>query len=257
MQFTKSSSKGAYHKMNTKLLSTYLLCLLIPACINTTQNPFEKPYKVNYSSPAFVYTEGTSIAADTPVVLGEKPVMFKIAPELPAGLVFDTSSGCISGTPQDTLTQTTFTITATNQYGVLVTPVTISIVTGYCTLATQAINGSITVSPNKTQYRMGETVSLTAMPQDGYEFTNWTGSLASSANPLSIIIAANKSLTAHFARVSETQCNTVQAGASVNQKIKDMSALPGGSTICPDQGAYDNNTIEIAGKVTIQVKTSY
>jgi len=243
--------------MNTRQLSTYLLCLFIPACINTTQNPFEKPYKVTYSSTAFVYTEGTSIAADTPVVLGEKTVTFTIVPELPAGLVFDTSIGCITGTPQDTLAQTAFTVTATNQYGLLVTPITITIVPAYFTLATLATNGSITVLPNKAQYRMGETVSLTAVPRDGYDFTNWTGSTTSSANPLSIIMTANKSITALFARVSETQCNTVQVGTSINQKIKDMSALPGGSTICPDQGAYDNNTVEIAGKVTIQVKTSY
>jgi hypothetical protein len=42
---------------------------------------------------------------------------YGISPAVPAGLVFNTSTGLLSGTPTDTITATTFTITGTNSYG--------------------------------------------------------------------------------------------------------------------------------------------
>jgi hypothetical protein len=135
--------------------------------------------------------------------------------------------------------------------------VTISLTPVYFTLSTSTLNGAVTISPNKTKFRMAETATLTAVPTTGYEFTGWSGSITSTDNPLKVKMDDNKVETASFQRYSEAQCNRLTPGASINRKIQDLSALPGGSTICPDQGKYEEGTVEIEGKVSVQVKGAY
>ncbi len=61
--------------------------------------------------------------------------------------------------------------------------------------------GSAGVTPLPDQagkYAPGSVVLLTATPSAGYLFSNWTGSAVSTNNPLSLLLNANKSLTANF-----------------------------------------------------------
>jgi sugar lactone lactonase YvrE len=59
---------------------------------------------------------GTAAAAFRPVTAsgGTMPYSFSIAPALPSGLVLNTSTGAISGTPAAALAATTFTVTVTD-----------------------------------------------------------------------------------------------------------------------------------------------
>lgn len=66
------------------------------------------------------------------------------------------------------------------------------------TLSISTANGTVTKSPDKSTYTAGETVILTAQPNSGYTFTNWTGDAAGTTNPLSIVMNTNKTLTANF-----------------------------------------------------------
>jgi len=132
----------------------------------------------------------------------------------------------------------------------------ITILPVYFTLAANAQNGSVTLVPDKTSYRTGESVRLTGVPSSGYEFARWTGDLDSSSNPLTLVITKSMTITANFRRYNETDCETLSPGASINAKIEELSALPSGSLICPAAGKYDNGTLEVEGKVTIQVKGS-
>jgi len=59
-------------------------------------------------------------------------------------------------------------------------------------------NGSISKVPNQTAYAPGTNVTLTAIPDLGWSFTSWSGDLTGSLNPTSIIMDANKTVTAHF-----------------------------------------------------------
>lgn len=59
-------------------------------------------------------------------------------------------------------------------------------------------SGSVTRNPDKTTYSSGESVQLTAVPAAGYAFGNWSGDLSGSANPTTIIMNANKTVTANF-----------------------------------------------------------
>jgi hypothetical protein len=128
----------------------------------------------------------------------------------------------------------------------------ITIIPVYFALTTSAQNGTITLAPDKTSFRMGESVRMTGVPSSGYEFVRWTGDIDSTANPISIIMDRARAVTANFRRY-ETDCTVLTPGVSINAKIQELSGLPGGSTICPDAGKYDNGTIEVEGKVTVQV----
>ena len=48
-------------------------------------------------------------------------------------------------------------------------------------------------------YPSGTLVTLTATPNTGYTFSNWSGDVSGTANPLPLIIDRNKTVTAHFA----------------------------------------------------------
>ncbi|MEO6675277.1 MAG: DNRLRE domain-containing protein, partial [Ginsengibacter sp.] len=62
-------------------------------------------------------------------------------------------------------------------------------------------NGSGTVSknPDLATYPGGTSVTLTATPGAGLQFTGWSGDAAGTANPLTITMDADKAITASFA----------------------------------------------------------
>ncbi|HET9681388.1 MAG TPA: LamG-like jellyroll fold domain-containing protein, partial [Candidatus Limnocylindrales bacterium] len=59
--------------------------------------------------------------------------------------------------------------------------------------------GSVTRNPDQPSYTSGSTVEVTAVPSAGHHFVDWTGDLSGAANPQSITMDANKSVTANFA----------------------------------------------------------
>jgi hypothetical protein len=61
--------------------------------------------------------------------------------------------------------------------------------------------GTVEVSPLRESYAIGETVTLTAVPSLPNSFDRWSGSLTGSVNPSTLVLTANKSVTAHFAYV--------------------------------------------------------
>lgn len=61
-----------------------------------------------------------------------------------------------------------------------------------------ANNGSVLKNPNLTTYTSGASVQLTATPNSGYKFTSWSGDATGSVTPLTVIMNANKNITANF-----------------------------------------------------------
>ena len=60
---------------------------------------------------------------------------------------------------------------------------------------------SASLAPNcngGTQYATGAVVQLTAIAGTGYSFANWTGDAGGTANPTSVTMSANRSVTANF-----------------------------------------------------------
>ncbi|HUW59751.1 MAG TPA: PhoPQ-activated protein PqaA family protein [Candidatus Bathyarchaeia archaeon] len=82
---------------------------------------------------------------------------------------------------------------------VLLTGFTFSAVAADVTL-TITVNGEGTTdpAPGVHTYIKGTKVTVTAYPADGWEFVNWTGSLTSTDNPVTIRLNKSKTLTANF-----------------------------------------------------------
>ncbi len=67
------------------------------------------------------------------------------------------------------------------------------------TIGTSAVNGSVAVTPQSdgNVYEQGTEITLTATPNEGYEFTGWSN--GSKENPLKVTVKADASYTASFA----------------------------------------------------------
>lgn len=71
------------------------------------------------------------------------------------------------------------------------------------TLTTSAENGLILKSPNYLTYDHGQQVIVTADPNEGYAFSEWGGDLSGSENPTTIIMDADKTISATFVHAPE------------------------------------------------------
>lgn len=69
------------------------------------------------------------------------------------------------------------------------------------TLNVTAVNGTVVKNPNQATYNHGSVVSLTATPNAGYVFSNWTVDASGSTNPLNVTMNANKNITANFTAI--------------------------------------------------------
>ena len=67
----------------------------------------------------------------------------------------------------------------------------------YMLTITTVGNGSVSRN-NPGPYHYGDVVQLTAVPDTGWNFDSWAGDLTGSANPVSITIDGNKTVTALF-----------------------------------------------------------
>ncbi len=64
-------------------------------------------------------------------------------------------------------------------------------------VVTPAGTGTVAMNPNKTSFRQGDIVQLTATPV-GSTFTSWTGGASGTTNTITVTIDGDKSVTANF-----------------------------------------------------------
>jgi len=57
--------------------------------------------------------------------------------------------------------------------------------------------------PGVHDYDTGAEVSITAIPESGYEFIEWSGDISGTENPVTLIMDSDKSVTANFELVEE------------------------------------------------------
>jgi uncharacterized repeat protein (TIGR02543 family) len=91
------------------------------------------------------------------------------------------------------------------------------------TLSISATHGSVTRSPNAASYTYGQVVTLQAVPDAGYAFSGWSGNLTGTTNPATLVMDANKSVTANF---------------TAAQYVLTISAVHGVVTESPSQTSY-------------------
>ena len=107
------------------------------------------------------------------------------------------------------------------------------------TLTLSAVNGSISPSPTASGnvYNSGSVVQLTAYANTGYHFTGWSGAATGTANPTTITMSANETVTANFASgdpslatVTVTIKPDAAANAGVTWSVTGDSQLRAGGT---------------------------
>jgi len=63
-------------------------------------------------------------------------------------------------------------------------------------------SGSVAKNPDKPTYVYGEQVQLTATANQGYIFSNWSGDVSSSTNPITLTISGSKAVIANFTQAN-------------------------------------------------------
>ena len=75
-------------------------------------------------------------------------------------------------------------------------------------------------------YNQGQTVSVRATPNPGYEFTGWSGDASGTSNPLSITIDSNTSITAQFTRIKHLLGVNISGDGNVTQEVISAGKTP-------------------------------
>jgi hypothetical protein len=72
-------------------------------------------------------------------------------------------------------------------------------------------SGAVARTPDLAVYQHGSVVALQATPAAGYYFAGWSGDTTESANPVTLTMYANKSVTATFAPTTGVETGPVTA----------------------------------------------
>ena len=78
------------------------------------------------------------------------------------------------------------------------------------------------VSPANGSYRLGTNIQLLATPASYYQFSAWTGDVASPSNPLPVILNSNLTAQAVFAEILTTNHPTPHAWLAANGYTNDF-----------------------------------
>jgi uncharacterized repeat protein (TIGR02543 family) len=78
-------------------------------------------------------------------------------------------------------------------------------------------NGTVSKSPNQALYAPGQQVTLTPLPEPGWAFSGWSGNLSGSANPATITMDSDKTVTATFVQVQYTVFTNVTGNGSITK----------------------------------------
>lgn len=108
----------------------------------TVNSAVPAPSALTYPQTNVNAAVGESVIPNIPSYTGTV-TMFTVNPALPAGLLFDSSTGAITGTPTAQSTQTTYTVTASNQGGNTTATVSIAVNKQYATVMELGHGGSI------------------------------------------------------------------------------------------------------------------
>lgn len=145
------------------------------------------------------------------------------------GFKFNTWGGDLSGTenPKTLVMNATKNVVAN-----FVTDVQYTVTTNV------AGAGQVTKSPEKATYSAGEQVTLTATPNLGNVFSNWSGNATGAENPLVVTVNSNLNITGNFASAPDrTLALTIDGNGTVDlepdgptylhgQEV-ELSAVPG------------------------------
>ena len=139
-------------------------------------------------------------------------------------------------------------------------------VVNYTLNASVVGNGAVTFNPIGGTYTSGTTVTLTPVPDPGWTFSAWSGDLTGSANPASVIMNGNKTITATFTQNSYTLTVNTTGSGTVSKSpdqatyhygdVVTLTAVPAGGNTFDSwsgdlSGTANPATITISGNNTV------
>ncbi|MFM7683577.1 MAG: InlB B-repeat-containing protein, partial [Bacteroidota bacterium] len=130
-------------------------------------------------------------------------------------------------------------------------------------------SGSGTTSVTSGTYQAGQTVSITATPSPEYIFKDWSGSVNSTNNPLSLMMDSTKSIIANFEKRQYPLSLTIEGSGVVKEEIVLTQAMvgsyPSGTTVkltaVPDSGSvfdsWSGDTSLSINPITLKISKPY
>ncbi len=133
-------------------------------------------------------------------------------------------------------------------------------------------SGTASINPAGGSYQLNTAVAVTATPDAGYTFVNWTdgsGNVVSTANPYSFAVAGNTSLVANFAQLPPPMYNVAlltlgNGTASISpingpytaQSMITVTATPAANSVFVNWTDDLGNLISTANPFTFQIQSN-
>ena len=73
--------------------------------------------------------------------------------------------------------------------------------------------------PVTSTFSSGASIRLEAISASGYRFNNWSGDLAGTTNPTTVVIDCNKKITANFSQIMHTLTMQVNGSGSITPAV--------------------------------------
>ncbi len=211
--------------------------------VSDTENPTtltmtaDKSVTAEFSLACFTLTTSASPAAGGAVGASPAPncnggtqyshgTVVTLTATANTGYNFTAWSGSASGTANPTTVSMTADRSVTANFTALCYTLTKS--------ASPTAGGSVGASPapncnGGTQYSHGTLVTLTAIPNSGYSFTAWSGSASGTANPTTVSMTANRSVTATFGQACFTLTTSANPAAGGSVGVSPAPNCNGGT----------------------------